>query len=202
MPFARIRCAARIAVIPVLGLFLIPGPVQAEGSFADETLTANDKDRLDRSAASRKSALAEARAGGSDADVAELDTLLALRPQPILGHDIRGEYRCRTMKLGGMLPLTIYGWFDCTIDEDDMGYRLVKTSGSQRFSGNFIDESENRLTYYGAAFNSGEAAGLYGDNPDNDQVGHFIKIGPSSYRLELPEPRFESNLDIIELQPK
>jgi hypothetical protein len=202
MPFATGRYATRLALMAGIGLLLLAGPVQAEGSLADETLSAHDQDRLERFASSRKAAVAEARAGGSDEDVAELDTLLALRPQPILGHDIRGEYQCRTLKLGGILPLTIYGWFNCTIDEDDMGYRLVKTSGSQRFSGNFIDDSETRLTYYGASHNSGEAPALYGDNPDNDQVGHFIKIGPASYRLELAEPRLESHLDIIELQPK
>lgn len=192
----------RLRLMPAIALILISGSALAEGTMAARTLTKTDKDRLARYEATQKSAIAEARKGGDKADVATLDTLLAAKPQSILGVDIRGEYRCRTIKLGGQLPLTVYGWFACRIDEDDLGYRLTKTSGSQRLGGHFIDDSANRLLYYGVSYIAGEKPGRYGAKADDDQVGYFLKTGAKNYRLDLPLPKFESKFDIIELQKK
>jgi len=185
-----------------LALLLLPGTAIADGTLAARTLTKTDKERLARYEATQKSAIAEARKGGDKAEVATLDALLAAKPQPILGVDIRGDYRCRTIKLGGGLPLTIYGWFNCRIEEDDLGYRLTKTSGSQRLTGHFIDDSASRLLYYGVSYIAGDKPVRYGAKADDDQVGYFLKTGPSSYRLDLPLPKFESKFDIIELKKK
>ena len=199
---AKISPARRLRFVPAIAMMLLSSAAFADGTMAARTLTQTDKDRLARFEATQKAALAEARKGGAQADIATLDTLLAATPQPILGVDIRGNYHCRTLKLGGTLPLTVYGWFACRIDEDDMGYRLIKSSGSQRLSGHFIDESANRLIYYGASHIAGEKPGRYGAKADNDQVGYFQKTGPMSYRLDLPLPKFESTFDIIELQKR
>jgi hypothetical protein len=172
----------------------------ASGTLAERTLTAGDKARLAAFETTRKDAIAEAKSGGSAADVKTLSAILAGAPQPILGVDIRGDYRCRTVKLGGLPPpLTVYGWFNCRIDEDDIGYRLVKTTGSQRLSGHFIDDSRTRLVYYGAAHYSDEKPKAHGADPARDQVGYFFKVGPGRYRLEMPLPQYESKFDIIEL---
>ncbi|MCX5577072.1 DUF4893 domain-containing protein [Kaistia terrae] len=199
---AKISPARRLRFIPAIAMMLLSGAAFADGTMAARTLTPTDKDRLARFEATQKSAIAEARKGGDKVDVTALDALLALKPQPILGVDIRGNYRCRTIKLGGGLPLTIYGWFNCKIDEDDIGYRLTKTSGSQRLTGHFIDDSANRLLYYGVSYIAGDKPGRYGAKADNDQVGYFLKAGQSSYRLDLPLPAFESKFDIIELKKK
>ncbi len=186
------------------GLLLLAGAAiaDADGTMAERTLTAADKTRLARFDESRSAAIAAARAGGSKADLATLDTVLAGAPQPILGVDIRGSYRCRTVKLGGALPLTVYGWFTCRIDEDDLGYRLVKTSGSQRFSGHFIDDSEKRLLFYGAGHYADEKPRAYKADAERDMVGYFVKAGAGRYRLELPLPKLESQFDIIEMVKK
>ena len=192
----------RLRYMPAIALMLISSGALAEGTMAARTLSKSDKERIARYEATQKSAIAEARKGGDKAEVAMLDTLMAAKPQPILGVDIRGDYRCRTIKLGGGLPLTVYGWFNCRIDEDDLGYRLTKTSGSQRLTGHFIDDSANRLLYYGVSYIAGDKPGRYGAKADDDQVGYFLKTGPSSYRLDLPLPAFESKFDIIELKRK
>ncbi len=186
------------------GLLLLAGAAiaHADGTMAERTLTAADKARLARFDESRSAAIAAARSGGSKADLATLDAVLAGAPQPILGVDIRGAYRCRTVKLGGNLPLTVYGWFACRIDDDDLGYRLVKTSGSQRFSGHFIDDSEKRLLFYGAGHFADEKPYAYKSAPQRDMVGYFVKAGAKRYRLELPLPKVESQFDIIELVGK
>lgn len=185
--------AAAIAVT------LMTAPALATGSLAERTLTPDDKARLADFGTSRSEAIAEANSGGNPSEVSALDGILSGKPQPILGVDIRGTYRCRTIKLGGSLPLTTYDWFSCRIDEDDLGYRLIKTSGSQRLSGHFIDDSRTRLLYYGAAHYADEKPKAYGKDADSDQVGYFYKVGPGRYRLELPLPRYESKFDIIEL---
>lgn len=171
----------------------------ADGGLAERTLTAADKQRLAQFETNMKDAVAEAKAGGSRADVETLDKVLAGPLQPILGVDIRGNYRCRTIKLGGLPPLTIYDWFACKIDEDGQGYRLVKTSGSQRLSGHFIDESQNRLLFYGASHMSDEKPKAYKADLDSDEVGYLVKTGPKHYRLDMPLPKLESKFDIIEL---
>lgn len=181
-------------------LLVFAGEALATGSLAERTLTAADKARLAAFDTTRREAIQAARAGGNPQEVAALDGILSGTPQSILGVDIRGAYRCRTIKLGGSLPLTIYDWFACRIDEDDIGYRLTKTSGSQRLSGHFIDEERTRLLYYGASHYADEAARRYGADAERDQVGYFMKVGPARYRLELPEPQFESKFDIIELE--
>jgi len=192
----------RLCRMPAIALILISGSAFADGTMATRTLTKTDRERIARYEATQKSAVAEARKGGDKADVTTLDAVLAAKPQPILGIDIRGDYRCRTIKLGGGLPLTVYGWFNCKIDEDDLGYRLTKTSGSQRLAGHFIDDSANRLLYYGVSYIAGDKPGRYGAKADDDQVGYFLKTGPKSYRLDLPLPTFESKFDIIELQKR
>ncbi len=174
----------------------------AEGQMAARTLTKADQARLAQYDAVSKAAIQNARDHGATADVREANRALAGAPQKILGVDLLGLYRCRTIKMGGQLPLTVYGWFTCKIGLDDIGYRLSKTTGSQRFSGHFIDESEKRLIYYGATHTISERPISYGRDPDRDQVGYFFKTGPRRYRLELPLPRYESKFDVIELERK
>ena len=195
-PNRTARVLALVAAIALAGLGT--GSAGASGHGA-RPLTPADQQRLASFDATRVAAVAEAEAGGDAADVKELRQILAGEPQPILGVDIRGSYRCRTIKLGGPLPLTIYGWFACRIDEDDQGYRIVKTTGSQRFSGHFIDDSRTRLIYFGAGHYADEKPKAYPSGPDSDQVGYLLKVGPGRYRLELPLPRYESKFDIIEL---
>ncbi|MBZ9935355.1 DUF4893 domain-containing protein [Mesorhizobium sp. BR1-1-16] len=190
---------ARASLAALLLLAAIPA-AHADGTLAERTLTSADKARLASFDKARSDAVAEARAGGSKQDLATLDDVLAGGPKPILGVDIRGNYRCRTIKLGGNLPLTIYGWFKCRIDEDDIGYRLVKTSGSQRLSGHFIDDSEKRLLFYGAGHYADEKPRAYKSDPDRDMVGYFVKADAKRYRLELPLPKVESTFDIIEME--
>ena len=202
-PFSRATAKHRGGLALAL-LLLIAGalPAAADGTLAERTLTATDKARLARFDESRGKAIAEARAGGSKADLVVLDAVLASGPEPILGTDIRGAYRCRTVKLGGNLPLTVYGWFQCRIDEDDLGYRLAKTSGSQRFTGHFIDDSDKRLLFYGAGHYADEKPRGYKADGERDMVGYFVKAGAKRYRLELPLPKVESTFDIIELVRK
>lgn len=113
-----------------------------------------------------------------------------------------GAYQCRTIKLGGLLPLTVYGWFKCTIAAEDGGYAIRKTTGSQNFSGRLIASGSGYL-YRGASNYGDEAPRLYGDKADENQVGCLTAIAgaPHHLLLELPSPLLESVHDVIELRP-
>lgn len=172
----------------------------ADGEL-DAKMTAADKARLANYAATRLEAVAEAMAGGTPSDVAILEDVLGKEPLSFRhGFDPTGKWKCRTIKLGGMLPLTIYDWFDCRISDDGSGWYLVKTSGSQRTSGRFYDDGDARLVYLGALHYSREKPVDYGDDAERDQVAYVFRTGPQQIRIEFPSPKFESKLDILELK--
>src|SRR5690349_13077217 len=121
-------------------LFGMAGAAKADGEL-DAKMTAADKARLAAYSTTRAEAIAEAKSGGSPSDIAVLDKILEKQHLSFRdGFDPTGKWKCRTIKLGGMLPLTIYDWFDCRISDDGSGWYLVKTSGSQRTSGRFYDD--------------------------------------------------------------
>ncbi|MCG7505814.1 DUF4893 domain-containing protein [Mesorhizobium retamae] len=175
----------------------------AENALADgvvqKLITPADKMRLANYEETRKSALAEARAG-QPGEVKELDALLARPLVAFSDKDLTGNWQCRTIKAGGLGPLVIYGWFKCRVTDDGSGWMLEKTTGSQRTKGRFYDDGEKRSIYLGSGFVAGEKAKRYGAGPKTDQVGYAFRTGPSAWRIEFPAPYYESKLDIIEFK--
>ena len=59
----------------------------------------------------------------SAGDVATLDKVLAGEALPFAeSFDPVGDWRCRTIKLGGAPALIVYGWFKCRISDDGSGW--------------------------------------------------------------------------------
>lgn len=190
----RRLCIAALMLVGLAGVAIADGELDAR-------MTAADKARLAAYAATRAEAIAEAKSGGSPADIAVLEKIIATQPMSLRdGFDPTGKWKCRTIKLGGMLPLTIYDWFDCRITDDGSGWYLVKTSGSQRTSGRFYDDGDSRLVYLGALNYSREKPIDYGKDAERDQVAYVFRTGPEQLRMEFPAPKFESRLDILELK--
>lgn len=183
----------------LLALAAATVPAQADGALA-KLLTPFDKQRLDAVDATVNSALAEARAGGSAQDVAVLDDALAGTPLDLANHDISGSWKCRTIKAGGTLPLTVYPWFACRITEDGAGTRLEKLTGSQRTTGAFYTLSETRLAYLGAGYVTGEKPRRYGQDPKENQVAIVERRGRNKLVFLFPAPQYESKLDILVLE--
>lgn len=185
----------------LLLLFLcLAGPAFADGAVLSK-MTRDDRARLDNFDAMRAKAIAEARAEGSPVDVATLDTVLAGDLLPLHAYKFDGNWRCRTIKLGGMAPkLVVYGWFRCRFHEDSAGLWLDKLTGSQRTRGLFYDDGETRMIYLGKSHYGYEKPGLYGDDASRDQVAYAYRVGPKRARIEFPAPQYESLLDIIELE--
>ncbi|CAM5652083.1 hypothetical protein MAUB1S_11312 [Mycolicibacterium aubagnense] len=184
-------------------LFTAAAVLFAGGAYADgvvqKLITPADKARLAKYDETRKTALAEAKAGQPN-EVKDLDTVLARPLVAFSDKDLTGNWQCRTIKAGGLGPLVIYGWFRCRVTDDGSGWMLEKTTGSQRTKGRFYDDGEKRSIYLGSGFVAGEKVQRYGAGPKTDQVGYAFRTGPNAWRIEFPAPYYESKLDIIEFK--
>ena len=181
-------------------LLLLPvGTASADG-VVQKLMTPNDKARIEAFDTTRRSAIDEARAGGSAADIAVLDQLLGPEPQSFQGFDLTGDWRCRIVKAGGLAELIVYGWFKCRVTDDGSGWMLTKLTGSQRTTGRFYDDGDKRLIYLGSFSVNDDAARPYGSGPESDQVGYAFRAGEQSWRIELPAPYYDSKFDVMELR--
>jgi hypothetical protein len=185
-------------LLATLGLIAFALPAHADGAV-QKLITAADKARLDKYGDTRKAALDEAKAG-DPADVKQLDELLARPLVAFSDKDLTGNWKCRTIKAGGLSPLVIYGWFKCKVTDDGSGWKLEKTSGSQRTTGRFFDDGEKRSIYLGAASVNADKPKPYGSGPESDQVGYAFRNGATEWRIEFPAPYYESKLDITEFK--
>ena len=173
-------------------------PVFADG-VVQKLMTSADKARLEKYEETRKAALAEAR-NGNAAEIAELDALLAKPLLSLPDFDLGGEWQCRTIKAGGLSPLVVYGWFKCTVSDDGSGWKLEKTSGSQRTIGRFYDDGDKRMIYLGSFYVAADTPKPYGSGPDSDQIGYAFRTGPAEWCIEFPAPQYESKLDVLEFR--
>jgi hypothetical protein len=190
----------KLFILALAAILALPAGSALADGVMQKLMTPADKGRLEKYEETRKAALAEAKNGGNSAEVAALGALLA---KPLLStpdFDLGGEWRCRTTKVGGLSPLVVYGWFKCRVSDDGSGWKLEKTSGSQRTTGRFYDDGEKRLIYLGSFSTGGEAAKPYGSGPESDQVGYAFRTGPAEWRIEFPAPQYESTLDILEFK--
>lgn len=174
-------------------------PAAADGELPSR-MSATDKLRLADFDKARAEAVATARTGGSPPDVAILDQVLAGETRSVReGFSPVGQWKCRTIKLGGLLPLTISPWFKCRIGEDGAGWWLEKLTGSQRLHGYFYDDTDSRLVLLAASHYADERPRRYGQEPERDEVAYAYRVGGKRMRIEFPLPRVESQFDILEL---
>jgi len=165
-----------------------------------------DAQRLAKLDESRAKGLDEASAA-SPADLAVIDSVLHAQAVDASPRALEGNWRCRTIKLGGMTPDVIYGWFRCRIAMKGGAPTFEKLSGSQRTSGVLYPEGGG-FVYLGASYVTGEKPHAYSGSgaqtgatatPD-DQIGMLSLLSDGRARLELPYPVQESTFDVIELK--
>lgn len=191
-----------LIVVVAFGIAISAGaaaPAFATGEILS-VITPADQQRLNSYAKTREAALGEARAGGGKQELAELDKLISASDMDFQGMDLTGEWQCRTLKVGKNLPLVVYGWFRCRVTDDGSGWQLEKLSGSQKTKGRFFDDGPKRLTYLGAGYVNDNAPPTYGGGPQADQAGYAFRTGENAWRIEFPEPYYESKLDILEFR--
>lgn len=170
-------------------------------------ITAADRDRHARLDAAWSLALQQARRQRGSGDLRGLgDLIVADARRPSVAPPV-GDYRCRTVKLGSQggedgLGYVVYGWFACRIEQTPNGLKFSKLTGSQRPSGLLFPEDDRAMILLGSMALAAEPpANSYGQRPDRDMVAVLERIGEARWRLVIPWPRNESNLDLIELVP-
>lgn len=127
-----------------------------------------------------------------------------------------GVYRCRSLRVGtradAMLPtaptgpaMLIMPPALCTISKRGKLLWFEQGEGVQRVGGQlYPDEGRtdgDRLVFLGSMALPGESGFMrYGADADRDQVGVIRPLAPGLWRLELPWPRWQSDLQVVEIR--
>jgi hypothetical protein len=167
--------------------------------------TKEDRARLRDWRTAFTSALSAARASGHSADIAREGALLD--PDSAIGGPIPdGAYRCRVIKVGakseGMLDYVAYPYFRCEVRQKGAVQSFAKLNGSQRQVGLVFSNDQLRQVFLGTLMLGDESRAMeYGVDPGRDVAGFVERIGPQRWRLIMPYPNFESQIDVMELVP-
>lgn len=172
-----------------------------------EVATADDRERLAGWRSDFTRALQAARSGGYAAAVSREGKLLD--PDAAIGPPVlpNGMYSCRVIKLGsqsesGGLPYVAYPAFLCRVKANRELQRLNKLTGSQRYVGFIFPADAVRSVFLGTLVLGDETRALqYGQDEMRNVAGYVERIGPQQWRLVMPKPHFESQLDVMELVP-
>jgi hypothetical protein len=197
----------------LLGVLALPScsleaprtPAQLVPSWRD-AVTSADRDRLRDWRAAFISGLAAARRSGHGATIAQEGALL--QPDAALqgGAIPNGLYRCRVIKLGakspGLLDYVAYPHFQCRVDQRGSVQSLAKMTGSQRYVGRIFPGDPIRQVFLGTLMLGDERRAIaYATDPQRNVAGYVEKIGAERWRLVMPRPHFESQIDVLELVP-
>lgn len=208
----------RISALLALGLALsacsamLPSGtvIQAPPPDWRQTATSDDRNRLRDWRDAFMAALKAAHASGHGAEIAREGVLL--EPDAAVGGGPipNGDYRCRVIKLGakspGMLDYVAYPAFACRIrpgaDAPAGVQELVKLTGSQRYVGLVFPGDLMRQVFLGTIVLGDEQRAMqYGRDKERNVAGFVERIGPNRWRMIMPRPHFESQIDVLELVP-
>ena len=150
--------------------------------------------------------LEQARAAGHSAEIAREGVLLD--PDAALGGGPipNGMYRCRVIKLGskaqGMPGYVAYPGFACQIQPAADLQNFAKLTGSQRHVGLLFPGGAMRQVFLGTLVLGDESRAMqYGHDEERNVTGYVERIGPRRWRMIMPNPHFESQMDVLELVP-
>jgi hypothetical protein len=172
-----------------------------------EVISEDDRGRLRDWRSSFVDALAATRRAGHGAEIDREGALLnpdAALTDPAIPN---GMYGCRVIKLGAKDPgnrdFAALGGFTCRIRQERTLQRLGKLSGTQRYVGLIFPGDAIRNVFLGTLAFADETRVLqYGQDDQRDVAGYVERIGPNRWRLVMPQPHFESRLDVMELIPQ
>lgn len=204
----------RIALLLVFSLLLSAcnTVMQPSGMIAQwtsawrEVATATDRERLRDWRKAFVAGVEAARRSGHAAEIAREGALLDPDAALAGGAIPNGSYRCRVIKLGaktvGMLDYVSYPAFACRVRPERTLQRLDKLTGSQRYVGLLFPADAVRQVFLGTLVLGDEQRAMqYGQDQTRDVAGYVERIGPARWRLVMPRPNFESQLDVMELIP-
>lgn len=189
------------SILPPTGA-VIPQPPAAWHSI----VTDHDRERLREWRSTFVAALEAARAAGHADDIAREGPLLEPDAAVAEGDIPNGDYRCRVIKLGaqseGLLDYVAYPYFRCRISQQGEVQQFAKLTGSQRHVGVIFPHDGLRQVFLGTLVLGDETQAMqYGQDPQRNVAGWVERIGENRWRLLMPRPTFESQLDVMELVP-
>ena len=166
----------------------------------------DDRVRLRDWRKSFEDALTEARNSGHGSEIAREGALLdpdAALPGPAIPN---GMYRCRVIKLGskvkGSQSFLVTPSVNCRLKAERQLQRLGKLGGPQRYVGIIFPGDAIRNVFLGTLVFGDETRALqYGQDKQRDVAAYVERIGDKRWRLVMPQPHFESRLDVLELVP-
>jgi len=172
----------------------------------DAPMRAQEQARLDGFHASAGKALLQALSGGTLGDIDLLQEAMSGVPLAPLATTLSGEWGCRTMKLGGSAPLTVYAQFKCAFTPNGAAFTFEKLTGSQRTLGRVAMQGRTMI-YLGVGYVADQEPMTYADLPPEEagdglyqpQVGIVEQTGPNSARIMFPAPITESDFDVLYL---
>lgn len=117
-----------------------------------------------------------------------------------------GDYRCRTFKLGAYRPgLQTFAErpaVRCRVGRDGEMPVFAVLEGEQRPTGTLYAETDARVIFLGTLELGDEQKALpYSLDRKRDMAGYVERVAMGRWRLVLPYPNFDSQLDVIELVP-
>ncbi len=195
------RKARRLA----LALSVLPLQVLAQDLPTDMPIRPQDQERLAAYHAAAGDALLQALSEGERAD---LDAMIEALSEKALSADkavpiLAGDWSCRMIKIGGLLPVTAYSPFRCRTTGEG-GFE--KLTGSQRTKGQVYRDGD-RLVYLGTGFIAGDAPPDYADLPEQadlqaepqrlPEVGVVEMVSQTRGRILFPSPQLESRFNIL-----
>ena len=118
-----------------------------------------------------------------------------------------GYYRCRTIKIGskdaGRVSYIAYPAHRCQVRPSDDITRLIELDGLQKPSGRLYPDGASRTVFLGTMILGDEQKPIaYGRDADRDMVGAVQRVGPKQWRMLIPDPAWESKIDVMELVPE
>jgi hypothetical protein len=172
-----------------------------------QVISVNDQARLRDWRKSFETGLDEARKSGHANDITKEGVLLdpdAALDGPAIPD---GAYRCRVIKLGkqadALLDYVTYPAFSCRIKAERGLQRLTKLGGSQRYVGLIFPLDGMKEVFLGTLVLGDERRAMqYQQDEKRDVAGYVERIGPNRWRLLMPQPHFESHMDVMELVPE
>jgi hypothetical protein len=195
---------AAFAALPIAALAAGGGTSDQSGAWRD-VATDTDRARIRGWRTSWIEGLREARRKHSaevarEGDLLDPDAAL-LTPEPPAG-----DYRCRTIKIGGqdgsMFDWIAYPEYRCRIRRDGSTLSFTRLGGSQRPVGRIYPDGPRRMIFLGSLQLGDERQVLrYGSDSERDMAGILERVGEQRWRLVFPRPAFESIIDVIELVP-
>ena len=196
-------------VLATCGCSLVSQPTRMLGQSTRnwrDVASDNDRERLRDWRSIFVKAVATARKSGHSAEIDREGALL--QPDAGLGGPVipNAMYACRVIKVGArsdaLLDYIAYPQFMCRITAQNGLQKFTKLGGSQRQVGILFPSDMLRQVFLGTLALGDERGALqYGLDETRNVAGYVERIGPARWRLVMPRPHFESQLDVMELVP-